>query len=778
MAGLYRQTYKQKQVVKLSPDAVVHINDRPDVEICPICNSKFAISDYLSTITTSLSNNATVGNATFTISIPRHGHNGNYMVRGGRVFGIHLMDEVEIYIKGRFAKDSQGNKDYYKVFWGLVTNIQESYSDGYQNITVSCESILKWLQMMNTNEHPSVQFLNEISTKIDIGSALYTSKIFANLNVYEIIYEMLNITLKNIVIPDGLETELTQASPDGSLAINIIHPKDIELLEYWRKRFSKLKGNLRMFGTSADSFERPRSQAQEDGTRQSSDFSMAASKKPTSPIEINYNSKALLDFRPFFKPDDRKELSYINNSYKNNLEIINEVRLYTGYEFYLDTNGDIIFKPPFWNLDTRNNPIYRIEDSDIISWDFSEDANQVVTRVDVSGEVFQERPTSVYQHPRATFTNWALARQFGIKTEQIAARFFTTKRMCYYHAISEMDRINANRFSASLTIVGRAELRLGYPVYLPSRDVFGYVENISHNFAFAGQFTTQIELSAIRRKYIGDSTVAAQPKFLKENSRSFSLSGKPAILIYERDSTMSDYEIELDVNDPSEISEMKDKTAVPNLTDVNRSRKLSRDTSPNYKTNRNGEYVEYALTDPRAQQVLRDAQKAKDDDNSEAYLNFLEVAIPISDESGYELIGTYENGRSLELTSDNILRKKANSFTEILESTLGGDGNRRAAYNVGVADVTGTVTPSNLGGTVSDKTNRDLRTEREVENFSSVKVSSLRDLSPSSKDMTSCTCYDPSVTSSLASKLQPITEGSRPINQSRYQGGNDRSRRD
>lgn len=768
MTGLYRQTFRQKPTIKLAPDAVVHINSLPEVEICPSCKGKMVISDYITTITTSLANNTTVGSASFTISIPRHGHQGTYMVRGGRVFGINLMDEVDIYIKGRYAIDEKGNRQYYKVFWGMITNIQESYSDGYQNITVTCESILKWLQMMNTNEHPSALALGDTSLKFEIDASFWAGKSFANKNVYEIIYSMVNITFQNIVIPaGGLDTENNDVKAEG-VNTNTIHPKDIEVMKYWRERFAKVKSGLRMFGTSEDSFiEIP--SGKDDAGVQSQRQGMSASKNALNPIKINYNSKALLDFRPFFKPDDRQDVSLFNNSYKNNLEIINEVKNYCGFEFYLDTTGELIFKPPFWNLDTSNNKTFTIAETDILAWDFSEDANQVITRVDVTGSHFQEAQAKTALQPRATFTDWTLARQFGIKSEQIDARFFTTARLCYYHAISEMDRINSNRFSASMTILGRPELRLGYPVYIPSRDIYAYVDNISHNFTFGGQFSTQIELSSIRRKYLGDSTLASQLRFLGEGSQSVGYIGKPAILINVAE---PDIDKSLASLTKEEAKSLKDKSANQTFSSIQRTNVLHKDRGANYKTNRNGEYLEFLLQDPLAQKLLRDAQSSKDSLNPEAYLNFLEVAIPISDEAGYELIGSYENGRCLELTDDNILKKKASSFAGILEKVLNKTDKQASAISTGISVVeVRDASRSSSTGTMQEAKENALRTEREVANFSKTIAKSLRDLSPVGKDIKACNCYDAALTTNLKSALKTVSD-SKPMQNAGVSGGN------
>ena len=202
---IYDGTYTQKKVVKLAPDSIIHINNSPHIPVCPVCNRTIEISNYINSISTNLSTNGTVGTASFTISIPRHGHKGSYINRGGKIYGLRLMDEVDIYMKGLFKIN--GEYPYYKVFWGIISGISEAYNDGVQTLTISCQSMLRWLQLMVTNEHPSLYALQYLGGGESISASSYAGRIFANLNVYEIIYLMVNMTYLNIVHPAVFGTE-------------------------------------------------------------------------------------------------------------------------------------------------------------------------------------------------------------------------------------------------------------------------------------------------------------------------------------------------------------------------------------------------------------------------------------------------------------------------------------------------------------------------------------------------------------------------------------------
>jgi len=675
----YRGTYKQKRVTKLAPDAVIRINGKMTIDICPNpkCNSRVDISKYVTSLSTSLANNTTIGNAQFNIAMPRHGDNGIYMVRGGKVHGINLMDEVEIFMKARFISSDKTYK-YHKVFWGVIVNIGESYGSGEQGISVNCESMLKWLQLMKTNEHPSIMALADTKEKLDLKTLFWSGKTYANKNPYQIIYSLVNITMLNMVIPSVLDTEkgtidIGNEKIQKKVAIgkgSFPAAKDIDLLKKWNNKFASIKSSLKMFGCSEEDFVTisDSNQAEKQTTNNKH---LDASGTKEGPIQINYNTRALMDFRPFIKKDQDTEMDLVSNSYKNNLEIASEVKVYTGFEFYLDTTGDIIFKPPFWNLDTSENEVFRLKDEDIISWDFKDSEESVVTRIEVKGSHLQSVNVDSHLTPTGIFTNYNLARQFGMRTEPIYMKYFTTPSMCYAHAISEMDRINANKYKGSITIVGRPEIRLGYPVYIESRDIFGYVENINHNFTFGGPFTTSLQLSAIRKKYIGEDSMSDGYGLTKtgDSYRSYNYKGDPRILIYEGED-VTDFIQLIKERFGDKAAESFKISAKPKATTGSKKAgdAITVKHGGQLKTNRAGVYKEYPLSSPKAQELLAALDMAKNAESKDTYLDFLERAIPVSDEDGYELIGIFENGRSLYLDRNGVIKKRGSSFSQILQN--------------------------------------------------------------------------------------------------------------
>ena len=693
---MYSATYKQKKVIKLAPDAIVQVEGSPLIEICPDCKRQIKISDYLQNVTTNLSTSGVVGTASFTIAMPRHGHEGRYMVRGGRVFGINLMNEIEIFIKARFP-NANGVYEYYKCFWGVVVGIDERYTAGTQEITINCESMIKWLQLMKTNEHPSTQAFTDTEGKWDDQAILWASKTYANKNPFEIIYQMMSITFMNIVIPNMYNDEGTDATftdkngKTSTVKLPIIGTQDKKLTEAWAKKFDKFRTELKMYSVTDDDIKQIAS-ANEPGN-QTRDTSISASDNPATPIAISYNATELFNFRPFRKPDEAQDLDFIKNTFKSNLTIIEEVKMFSGFEFYLDTTGKFIFKPPFWNLDVRNNKLYVLDDTEILNWAWTESEAEVVTRVEVTGAHFQEVNVDSYFIPKAVFTNYALAQQFGIKVESVTQRFFTTTTMCYAHAISELDRYNSNRFKGSVTIIGRPELRLGIPVYFTSRDCFAYIDNISHNFSFGGPFTTTLTLSAVRRKYERDRENLTKAE--SSGDKKVDIGSEEYFLILDKENLTADdiqaerqaeKEAKENVQEAVQRQYKKDEIAFKeakktgvNVEAVGKKLAANGDT---LKSNRTGVYKEYHISSPKAQKIVQDFKMAKRSQKVDAYLEVLEKAIPLSDREGYELVGIYENGKSLWFDKGNVLRQK----TEETQKALSKEFTAASAAGMGVDD--------------------------------------------------------------------------------------------
>lgn len=175
----------------------------------------------------------------------------------------------------------------------------------------------------------------------------------------------------------------------------------------------------------------------------------------------------------------------------------------TGFEFYQDVDGDFVFKPPMWNLDTSGSRVYRIEDIDIINISFSEKEPQV-TYMTCKGSHFKNLGGTGLENEwgvRGQYIDYRLVAQFGWRPGTYETAYFNDPKSMFFSAVNRMDVMNIGINSAQVTIPVRAELRPGYPVYIPYLDCYYYCNSFSHSHAVGGQCTTTLQLVGKRAKF-------------------------------------------------------------------------------------------------------------------------------------------------------------------------------------------------------------------------------------------------------------------------------------
>lgn len=175
------------------------------------------------------------------------------------------------------------------------------------------------------------------------------------------------------------------------------------------------------------------------------------------------------------------------------------------YEFYCDTNGHFILKPPLYNIGIPdNNSDYIIEEVDLISLAINESVEGIITRIGVTGDWVQF-PGSLEKFMIYNIhQDLNLIRDYGFHAQEIANRvFLTSNEDCRDFGKSYMTKNNMELYNCSVTINGRPEIRLGTTVYLKPRDTMFYVKEINHEITAGGQFQTTLNLVGGRRIVTG-----------------------------------------------------------------------------------------------------------------------------------------------------------------------------------------------------------------------------------------------------------------------------------
>jgi hypothetical protein len=429
---------------------------------------------------------------------------------------------------------------YYPVFHGVVTQVTYDYSDGFYTGTLQCASLLHFWNFQNITTAAAWLALDKKPNN-DPGRPTLQGNNLNNMHPFGIIYTL----YKDVAgAATGVEYALSEASNLDAVSETAQGAAQLydQITLYWTQRFKTRIQNLRMYGVNGQLFNSAQqawlgSAGTRDvdrllpGSTYNDPTTTNTSKDPTSarwsvakalglasagsdfvysPLinsEGEQVSLSVLDMFAFSQ--SIAELGVTNewtSTYQTKMDVAQQVMEITGYEFYQDVDGDLVFKPPFWNLDTSTNRYYRLEDQDIINISFTEKEPQA-TFIIVRGTWFKgitdvvsnsNGPTS----NRALYIDYKLVAQFGWRpAATLDITYATDPKILFWIAVARLDQVNVDTFSASCTIPIRPELRPGYPVYVPFVDCYYYISQLSHSFAFGGQCTTNLVLTCRRAKF-------------------------------------------------------------------------------------------------------------------------------------------------------------------------------------------------------------------------------------------------------------------------------------
>lgn len=489
-------TPNARPTVVTAPDAIVYINGETDIIGCPNCKRRFDFGKYITSIQTNLDVDSVPGSATIAMSIPRHVVDDFYQ---DGVPVISPMMEVEIFAKGYY--NLEGVPQYYPIFWGIITEVGDSYSGGEHTVSLSCADILKWWEICRMNVNPAFT-----APSPQLGRSIFGNILFGT-NPYDMIFSLTQMAFGDVILGTGSLVSLVKES--GQKATFNAAMGDI--MQYWQSRFSRIRSNLLLYGVNgvavrgdsvAHSYETGKFTPSKGASPIANAVRNANGGKDSAQLSFDPSDPDVTAFRTQFS--QAGEVNFWQSEYQTKLEIANACKEAVGFEFYMDSTGDIVFKPPFYNLDIiSNKPVSWIQDIDVINWDFSESESEVVTQLSIQGAYggnvdygFGPEIT-----PFTSVTDYHLLRQYGWRPHTYNSEFMGDLNRMFYHGMDILDRLNSRRHQGTVNIPMRPELRLGFPVYLAPKDQIWYIKGISHSIAFGGQATTTVTLTARRQKF-------------------------------------------------------------------------------------------------------------------------------------------------------------------------------------------------------------------------------------------------------------------------------------
>lgn len=499
----WRGTWKPnaRPYISFAPDAYVQLQGEINVVSCGECNRKVNFNDYITGISTEATVDSPPGSATINLSIPDNDVNDFYS--DGQLIIIPMM-EVEIYAKGYYLIG--GMPQYYRIFWGVISSVQKSWSNGVTSVVLSAKDMLRWWELTVSTINPA--YLNGFGSSAG-GYSLFQNQ-FAGQNPYVTIIQLARDSMGDFLLSTG---SMTSFLPERGAESGVIGSYAKDIMAYWQLKFANIQSNLVLFGTSGQAY----TFSGELGTVSPIQVADAIFKSEYEKLQNNQTTSTLFLNRKQ-QQTYKKELAragdveFFQNEAQNKLSLALQARDQLGFEFYCDTTGDIIFKPPFYNLNVLpNKPVSWIQDIDIIDDSILDSEAEVITHVYSSGNAFQADfdpgISDEITTPRTGVYDFHLLRRYGFRSTSLQLEWAGNPRKLFFYLLDWMDRINAKRQSGTVTIPMRPELRMGFPVWIPKYDSFFYIQGIAHQYSPGGQATTTLTLTAKRSKFVAPTNI-------------------------------------------------------------------------------------------------------------------------------------------------------------------------------------------------------------------------------------------------------------------------------
>lgn len=501
----FRGTWQpnRRPYLVLAPDVFISIQGETSVIGCGECRREINLNKYLTAVTTNAAVDAVPGDASIALSIPDNDIN-NFFINGQ--FLVSPMMEIEVYSKGYYTIG--GFPQYYRIFWGLISSVTRAWSNGVTTININCKDILRWWQLTNITINPA--FTESIGTSA--GTHQLFKNQFAGQNPYTVITRLAQESWGDFSLTTGSFNQ--NFRPEKGDESRVIGDFTKDIMAYWQLKFSNIWNNLVLFGSSGQAYVFNQTDRNvKAGALTNRIFAEEARlnkiNNQTSSFQLQPNELAA------YKKEIAKagDIELTQADTRPKLSVAMDARDQMGnFEFYCDTTGDIIFKPPFYNLNViPNKPVSWIQDFEIIDDSVSESEDQVITHITSSGNAFGGTTdmgiNDEITTPRTGVYDLHLLRQYGWRRYDHSVEWAGNPVKLYFHLYDLMDRMNAKRSYGSVTIPLRPEIRMGFPIWFPKYDSFFYVSGVSHSYSAGGQATTNLTLTAKRSKFIAPKNI-------------------------------------------------------------------------------------------------------------------------------------------------------------------------------------------------------------------------------------------------------------------------------
>lgn len=522
------QSVQTRDVIKQAPDLVVYIEGL-DYLINPYLAEEpgliVAFNNYVSSFQSNYDLEQMIPSCTISLAVPNV-LDHLFRTPGGNNI-LKTMQELRVYTKGYYLSP-RGNSLYHQVFRGFVTSIMYTMDGKFTNIAINGSGDMAMLERMQIDVSPALMSAAQ-------GEATPMASNTYNMDPYKQIAYLFTYTS----MLDGFSFfSLTQGNSKGNIfKSDYLQAVEANFVVKWQAYLFDLCRDVHVFGVpnvmdvTADVkttvSKSPASKEGQSEPNQAARFALKGNVSEQQSQEDNLSFGFYDTIRQFMPDMSFGALELYNGKIMTRLERLRHFTSLVGYEAYQDIDGAIIIKPPLYNLDVtvvsdpaaksipptstlldlydQNNP-FVVQLSEILEESESEDEAQVkMTRVLARGSMepgIQFISQEQWLTPAEDMDIPKMA-QFGLRTAPpIEVGWFKDhdRASVFAYASTELARMNRGFRTYSLTIPLRPELKLGFPMYLPHKDIYGYIRSVSINFTRGSNATMSITLDSLRRR--------------------------------------------------------------------------------------------------------------------------------------------------------------------------------------------------------------------------------------------------------------------------------------
>jgi hypothetical protein len=531
------QSVQEREVIKTAPDMVVYIEGlpylmNPYLTTNPSRPFLVNFNDHVTAFNASYDIDQMKPSGTISMSVPAH-LRYLYQAPGGNNL-IKSMMQVQVFMKGYyFAND--GNTLFHRVFKGFTSHITHTDDGKSLNISIQCEGILGFFDMMQIDLNPSIQHSSPMSV-----TALKST--LANMDPYTqmafiFLYPSLTDGFYTNAITPGGNTTIQATSSTGQ---NYFDAVNDGFVSKWQPILADICRESHIYGLQTKDVKdvvavlkalvrtSPKKGSKSWEFLASQEQFLSNVKESNAPVAV-YDVNKIRRFHPDMGIG---AISLINGRVVTRLEFLRTITRLINYECYQDIDGQIIIKPPIYNLDvtnlgsgvstdaaakyhqshpkndiTNNNNPFIVHLAEITNEVETEDqgairaTRMVCQEVTTASTQFAQAPQVV--QGTAEFMDLPKLAQFGLREEPARTIPWIQNGETFdlfAQAAAEMTLANRGYRTYSFTMPLRPELKLGFPLFIPHRDMYGYVKSVNLQFQIGGTATMAVTLDALRKR--------------------------------------------------------------------------------------------------------------------------------------------------------------------------------------------------------------------------------------------------------------------------------------